>query len=209
MTDLAEISKIVFNAMSAEVDSIAATKDLIDENSFYQAAIAIMNANCIATCGCGHSGIACMHFAHSLCCVERSARFLSPSEALHGASGFLKKDDVMIFASRGGETDELFPIMDICKAKGVKIISVIENRGSKLAMLSDLVLGIKVVREADRDNCQGTSSFVATCSVFDALQSVIIELSDYGKNQFALIHPGGAVGKRLNKKEVGTDEKNP
>ena len=49
MTDLAEISKIVFNAMSAEVDSIAATKDLIDENSFYQAALAIMNANCIAT----------------------------------------------------------------------------------------------------------------------------------------------------------------
>ena len=70
-----------------------------------------------AAAGCGHSGIVCQHFAHLMCCIERPARFISPAEAVHGATGFLKKGDVMVFASRGGKTKELLPILDICKKK--------------------------------------------------------------------------------------------
>lgn len=85
----------------------------------------------IGAAGCGHSGIICQHFAHLMCCIERPARFISPAEAVHGATGFLQKGDVMVFASRGGKTKELLPIVDICKAKGVSIITVTENLESQ------------------------------------------------------------------------------
>ena len=70
----------------------------------------------IGTAGCGHSGIACQHFTHLVCCIERPARFISPAEAIHGATDYLQEGDVMVFASRGGKTAELLSILYICKA---------------------------------------------------------------------------------------------
>lgn len=108
-------------------------KTYFDEKQFAEAVKLLAGAQRIGTTGCGHSGIICQHMAHLMCCIERPARFISPAEAVHGATGFLKKGDVMIFASRGGKTKELLPILDICKAKGVTVISVTENMESPLA----------------------------------------------------------------------------
>lgn len=186
-------------AFTIESDSILATRDAIDPSVFAQAVYILSAAPRIGTTGCGHSGIACMHFAHSLCCIERPARFLSPAEAVHGASGFLKEGDVLVWASRGGKTDELFSILDICRTKKVTVIGVTENLDSPLAQRSDVIVPMKVTAETDRYNSQGTSSFTALSAVFDALQTAVIEETGYQNEQFALIHPGGAVGKRLNK----------
>ena len=173
--------------------------DYFDEEKFAKAVELLKNAVRIGTCGCGHSGIICQHMAHLLCCIERPARFISPAEAVHGATGYLQEGDVMIFASRGGKTKELLPIIDICKAKGVKIISVTENMESPLALSADVVLKQFVNRETDKYNSQGTTSSTALCMIFHALQTALIEETDYKNEQFALIHPGGAVGERLNK----------
>lgn len=186
------------SAFTIESDSILATRDAMDLDAFSKAVDALCNAPRIGTTGCGHSGIACMHFAHSLCCVERPARFLSPAEAVHGASGFLQSGDVLVWASRGGKTDELFSILDICHAKKVTVIGITENLSSPLAAKSHIVIPMKVTTETDRYNSQGTSSFTALSAVFDALQTAIVEETGYKNEQFALIHPGGAVGKRLN-----------
>ena len=185
-------------AFEIESNSILATKECMDWKEFEIATEVLSRAARIATTGCGHSGIACMHFAHSLCCVERPARFISPAEAVHGAAGYVQKGDVLVWASRGGKTDELFPIIDICHAKGVIVIGITENISSPLAEKSDIVVPMKVTSETDKYNSQGTSSFVALVAVFDALQTAIIEETNYKNEQFALIHPGGAVGKRLN-----------
>ena len=133
-----------------------------------------------------------------MCCIERPARFLSPAEAVHGGLGFVQKGDVLLLASRGGKTDELMPIADIARAKGATLIAVTENLSSPLAEKSDIVLAMKVTRECDRHNSQGTTSFAVTCAIFDALQTAVIELTGFKNEQFAAIHPGGAVGKRLN-----------
>ena len=186
-------------AFTIESDSILATRDAMDMEAFAKAVEALSKAERIGTAGCGHSGIACMHFAHSMCCVERPARFISPAEAIHGATGYLQEGDVMVWASRGGKTDELFKILDICHVKKVTIIGVTENLASPLAEMSDIVIPMKVTSETDRYNSQGTSSFTALAAVFDALQTAVIEETGYRNEQFALIHPGGAVGKRLNK----------
>ena len=183
-----------------EIDCIKGLEERFDEQAFSKAVELLKNAPRIGTSGCGHSGIMCQHFTHLLCCVEQPARFISPAEAVHGATGYLQKDDVMVFASRGGKTGELLPILDICKTKGVKVITITENLDSPLAKGADVVLQQYVNRETDKYNSQGTTSSTSLCLIFHALQTALIEETDYKNEQFALIHPGGAVGERLNKK---------
>ncbi len=185
-------------AYTIEAECIQEMLAYLDEEQFAKAVEALAKAERIGTIGCGHSGIMCQHFAHLLCCIERPARFISPAEAVHGATGFLQKGDVVVFASRGGKTKELLPIIDICKAKDVTIISITENLESPLAQSADIVLKQHVNRETDKYNSQGTTSSTALCIIFHALQTALIEETGYRNEQFALIHPGGAVGERLN-----------
>ena len=189
-------------AYDIEEACIREMKDHFDEEQFAAAVELLSNAPRIGAAGCGHSGIICQHFAHLMCCIERPARFISPAEAVHGATGFLQQGDVMVFASRGGKTGELLPIVDICKAKGVKIITVTENLESPLARSADVVIKQHVNRETDKWNAQGTTSTTALCMLFHALQAAVIEQTGYQAEQFALIHPGGAVGERLNNKAL-------
>ncbi len=187
-------------AFAIEAEEVLRAKEVMDWTAFEKAVEVMAKAERIGTAGCGHSGICCQHFAHLLCCIERPARFISPAEAVHGAMGFIQKGDVMVLASRGGKTAELIPIMNIARTKGAVIISVTEKMDSPLAQGADIVLPMRVDFETDKYNSQGTSSFVALSAVFDALQAALIEETGYENEQFALIHPAGAVGERLNKK---------
>ena len=186
-------------AFRIEAEALSAMEKVLREEPFLRAVDALAGAERIASSGCGHSGIACRHFAHLMCCIERPARFISPAEAVHGGTGFLKAGDVMLLASRGGKTAELLPILDICKKKGATVIAVTENMSSPLAEGADIVLPMSVTRETDRYNSQGTTSFTVLSGLFDALQAALIEVTGYQNEQFALIHPGGAVGERLNR----------
>jgi len=186
-------------AFQIEADCLTEGFDYIDTKEFARAVDALAQAQRIASCGCGHSGIACQHFSHLMCCIERPSRFISPAEAVHGATGFIQKGDVIVLASRGGKTQELLPVLRICKEKGATVIAVTENMESPLAKDSDIVLAMHVNRETDKYNCQGTTSFTAMSIIFDALQSALIEETGFQNEQFARIHPAGAVGARLNK----------
>jgi len=170
----------------------------IDITNFSEAVKAISNSNKIITCGCGSSGIAAKKFSHSLCCIEKSAQFLSPSEAVHGGLGCVKKNDVVIMISRGGKTVELLPIIDVCNKKDAILIAVTENLNSPLAEKSQIVISLYIEKESDKYNVMATSSFIVTVAIFDAMLVAIMEETDYKLEQFALIHPGGAVGERIN-----------
>ena len=185
-------------AYASEAQCIEEALSYFDDAAFSAAVAALAKAPRIGAAGCGHSGIACRHFAHLMCCIERPARFISPAEAVHGATGYLQPGDVMLFASRGGKTKELLPILDICKRKGVTVITVTENLESPLATGADIVLKQHVNRETDKYNSQGTTSTTSLIVIFHALQAALIEETGYRNEQFALIHPGGAVGERLN-----------
>lgn len=194
--------KAINDAVEIEADCIARLKDYIDLEEFSKAVELLKNAERIGASGCGHSGIICQHFCHLMCCIERPARFISPAEAIHGASGYLQSGDVMLFASRGGKTGELLPIIDICKKKNVKIIALTENLESPLAKSADAVLKMFITKETDKWNAQGTTSVTVQAVIFHALQAALIEETGYQAEQFGVIHPGGAVGERLNKKSV-------
>ncbi|MBQ8140118.1 MAG: SIS domain-containing protein [Clostridia bacterium] len=195
-----EIFEGAMNAFKIESESLLATAQVIDKEQFLKAVEVLSKAERIGSSGCGHSGIACRHFAHLMCCIERPARFISPAEAVHGGLGFIQKDDVIVLASRGGKTDELMPIADICKKKGAVVIGITENLSSPLAEKSDIVIAMKITRECDKYNCQGTTSFTVLAAIFDALQTAVLENTGFQNEEFAVIHPGGAVGKRLNSK---------
>ena len=187
------------NAYKIESECIAEAAAYFDEEAYGKAVEMLMTAPRIGASGCGHSGIMCQHVAHLMCCIELPARFISPAEAVHGTTGFLRAGDVMLFASRGGKTAELLPIMEICKRNGVKIITVTENTESPLAVGADVVLKQHVNRETDRYNCQGTTSTTSLGVIFHVLQTMLIEETNFQNEKFAVIHPGGAVGERLNK----------
>ncbi|MBQ5973767.1 MAG: SIS domain-containing protein [Oscillospiraceae bacterium] len=181
-----------------ESECIREMAEYFDEEAYGRAVELLKNAPRIGATGCGHSGILCRHFAHLMCCIERPAKFISPAEAVHGGTGFLQRGDVCLFASRGGKTGELLPILEICRRKGVRVIAVTEDADSPLAKGADVVLRQHVNRETDRYNCQGTTSSTALAVIFHVLQTMLIEETDFQNERFALIHPGGAVGERLN-----------
>ncbi len=186
-------------AFQIQSECLAEAFSHVGDEAFLQVVDKLATAPRIAASGCGHSGIACQHFAHLMCCIERPARFISPAEAVHGAMGFAQEGDVMLLASRGGKTQELMQILDICKRKKVYVIAVTENHASPLAQGADAVLGMYINRETDKHNTQGTTSFVMLSALFDALQAALIEKLDFQNESFAVVHPGGAVGERLNR----------
>ena len=193
------ILHVAQNVFSDEADSLKNAFSSISPSVFLFVVDALKNAERIAASGCGHSGIACRHFVHLMCCIERPARFISPSEGLHGALGYLQAGDVMLLASRGGETTELLAMLDVCKKRNVFVIAITENMDTLFAKEANLALGMKFGLEVDRYHSQGTTSFTVLSVLFDALQCALIEETDFQQERFASVHPGGAVGARLNR----------
>ena len=188
------------NAFLIESDAIEKAFACFDESEFAKAVNLLTAAERIGSSACGHSGIICQHFAHLMRCIGLTASFLSPSEAVHGALGFLRNGDVIVLASRGGKTKELLPILDVCKKQNVSVIAVTENLDSELAKNADAVLKMYVTRETDKYNAQGTTSSTVLAVIFHALQAALIEKTDFKNEHVATVHPPGAVGERLNKK---------
>ncbi len=192
---------LAIKSLEIERDAIGDIINYLDVDAFSKAVDALANCNRIMTCASGSSGIATKKFAHSLCCIELNAMFMPPSEAVHGGLGGLKKGDVMVMVSRGGKTVELLPIIDVCNKKQATLIAVTENLQSPLAENADIVVPLKIEKESDKLGVMATSSFIAKVALFDAMLAALIEETSYTKEQFALIHPGGAVGQMLNHAE--------
>lgn len=151
----------------------------------------------IITSGTGTSAAAARKIAHSLSCIERPSLFLSPADAVHGGLGVVQPGDVAILISKGGGTKELLALVPALKTKQVAIIGVTENEESPLARASSLVLRVRVKKEADEFNMLATTSTMAVIAVFDAVAIALMRYTGYTREQFAVIHPGGAVGERL------------
>jgi KpsF/GutQ family protein len=183
---------------SVEAASVRRLRESIDPEALTQCVKAI--AGCqgrVLTTGCGTSAAAARKIAHSLCCIERPALFLAPADALHGGLGLAQPADIAILISKGGNTREIVNLLSPLKAKHVPIIGVTENPDSAVGRAADLLLRVKVQREPDEFNMLATASTMAVIAVFDAICIALMKVTRYTQNQFAVIHPGGAVGERL------------
>lgn len=192
----------VRRCLRMEAESVQKLSDDIDEDTVIKAAKLIQNCKGkIILSGCGTSAMAAKKIAHSLNCIECPALFLTPSDAVHGGLGVVQAEDIVILISKGGNTSELVKLVNACKKKRAFLIAVSENPESGLAAEADLYLKIKVDREPCRFNMLATASTMAVIAVFDAVCIALMQMKEYKKEQFALIHPGGAVGERLLGKE--------
>ena len=190
-----DVAKHVW-AVGAEV--LESLDSIVDQETFARVVEAIADCNGrIVTAGVGTSGAAAKKITHTLSCVERPSFFLDPGDAVHGALGSVQEGDVAILISKGGGTREIVNIIGALETKKVPIIGVTENPESLLAEHSAIPLIVRVGREADKFNMLATTSTMAVVAVFDAVCIALMRHTDYTRDQFALIHPGGAVGERL------------
>lgn len=188
----------IHDSVKHERDSLDLLWQKMDPDAYARAIDLLVNSALTVTSACGSSGFAAKKFAHSLCCVECPGKFVPPSEAVHGGMGALRPGNVLILVSKGGKTEELLPLVDIARAKGAHLIAITANPKSEIARAADVVLEMCCVAESDRYGVMSTSSFASTVAIFDALMVGLMEEKDYRLESFALIHPGGAVGKQIN-----------
>lgn len=197
MTDT-EIFAEVRRCLTMEAEAVSRLAQELDREAVPAAAKALMDCKGkVILSGCGTSAMAAKKIAHSLNCIEIPALFLSPSDAVHGGLGVLQKEDILILISKGGGTQELVDLIPACKTKGAMLIGVSENPESKIARSADLYLKVKVEREPCRFNMLATASTLAVIATFDAICIALMQMTGYTREQFAVIHPGGAVGERL------------
>lgn len=179
MTDKEIISE-VNRCISMEADAIGKLTEVLDEKAVLETAKALQNCKGkVILSGCGTSAMAAKKIAHSLCCFEIPALFLSPADAVHGGLGVLQEDDILILISKGGNTQELVNLIPACRTKKAKLIGVSENPDSKIAQAADIYMKVKAEREPCRFNMLATSSTLAVISTFDAICIALMQMTGY------------------------------
>ncbi len=147
--------------------------------------------------GLGKSGLVGRKIASTLASTGTPAVFLHPAEGAHGDLGVLARGDVAVLISNSGETEELVKIISSIKRVGIKIMALVGNPESTLARDADIFIDVGVSSEACPDNLVPTASTTALLSVGDALAVVLLKKRGFEKEDFACLHPGGAIGRRL------------
>jgi arabinose-5-phosphate isomerase len=147
--------------------------------------------------GMGKSGIICRKIAATLSSTGTSAFFLHPAEAVHGDLGVIRSDDVVIAVSYSGETEELTRVLETIKRLGAQLIAITGGMQSTLAQSADVALNCHVSEEACPMNLVPTASTTAALALGDALAMSVLVEKGFQPEDFANLHPGGKLGKRL------------
>jgi len=147
--------------------------------------------------GMGKSGLIARKIVATMNSTGTPAIYLHPADAFHGDLGMVRKEDVVILLSKSGETEDLLHLVPLLKRLGIKLISMTSNKDSKMARESDINLFIDVTEEACPLDLAPTSSTTATLAMGDALSVVLLEMRGFTEQDFASLHPGGSLGKRL------------
>ena len=165
----------------------------------FPAAVAMLLAcrGRVIVTGMGKSGIIARKLAATLSSTGTAATFLHPAEALHGDLGIVQEGDVVIALSSSGETDELVRLLEAIRRIGAKLISVTGRPQSTLGQASDVALSCNVAEEACPMNLAPTASTTATLALGDALAMALSIRKGFKAENFADLHPGGRLGRRL------------
>ncbi|MDO8793313.1 MAG: KpsF/GutQ family sugar-phosphate isomerase [Vicinamibacterales bacterium] len=147
--------------------------------------------------GMGKSGIICQKIAATLASTGTPAHFLHPAEAIHGDLGVVQSDDVVVALSYSGETDEIVRLLEAIRRLGVKLIVISGVPGSTIAQAADVALDCSVAEEACPLNLVPTASTTAALALGDALAMTLLVEKGFRQEDFASLHPGGRIGKRL------------
>src|SRR5215207_524115 len=147
--------------------------------------------------GMGKSGIICRKIAATFSSTGTSSFFLHPAEAIHGDLGALRDDDVVLALSHSGETEELIRLFESIRRLGAKLVAITGDPQSTLARASDVTLDCSIAEEACPMNLVPTASTTAALALGDALAMTLLVRKGFREEDFASLHPGGKLGRRL------------
>jgi len=188
-----------FKKIAREVLEIEANELLKADVSGIEKAveIAFNTKGKVIVTGVGKSGLIGNKIAATLASTGTPSFFIHPTEALHGDLGMIGKKDSVIAISYSGESEELIKILPHIKRFEVPLIAMTGDKNSTLAKYADVILNIKVSKEACPLNAAPTSSTTLTLALGDALAVCLMKKRNFTKEDFASFHPGGSLGKRL------------
>jgi arabinose-5-phosphate isomerase len=155
----------------------------------------------VVVTGMGKSGLIGRKIAATFSSIGTPSLFLHPAEAMHGDLGMLVREDVLLAVSYSGETEEIIALLDTVKRLGIPLVTLTGDPRSTLAAASSVVLDISVKEEACTLNLAPTASTTASMAMGDALAIVLLERRGFGPADFAVLHPGGRLGKKLQRVE--------
>jgi arabinose-5-phosphate isomerase len=150
--------------------------------------------------GIGKSGIIAQKIVATFNSTGTPAVFLHSADSIHGDLGIIQEGDIVICISKSGDSTELINLLKVIRNFNVKIISIVGDLDSQLRKLSDVVIDASVKYEACPHNLAPTSSTTVALVLGDALAISLLKKKEFSKEEFAMLHPGGILGKRLNLK---------
>jgi len=193
-----DILKIGQDLIDEQLDALTALKNRLNDNFIK---IVELMSNCrgrIIIIGLGKSGIIGRKISATLNSTGTFSSFIHASDALHGDLGNINYQDIVLFLSKSGNTDEVKKIIPLVKRMKVKIIGMTGNIESYLALNADFILDVSISKEACPNNLAPTTSTTMQLVMGDALSISLLKLNKFSTEDFAKLHPGGALGRKLN-----------
>ena len=187
--------------LQTEAAAILALMERLDDRFAHAVRLLLDCRGRVIVTGMGKSGIICRKIAATLSSTGTPAFFLHPAEAIHGDLGVLQSDDVIVALSYSGETDELLRLVETIKRLGARLITVTGDPQSTLGKAADVALDCHVSKEACPLNLVPTASTTAALALGDALAMTLLVAKGFKQEDFANLHPGGKLGKRLMRAE--------
>jgi arabinose-5-phosphate isomerase len=196
-TQVASDLDLAARVLRTEAAAILALVDRLDER-FERAVQMLLDCRGrVIVTGMGKSGIIGRKVAATLASTGTPAFFLHAAEAIHGDLGVIRGDDVVVALSHGGASDEMLGLIETVKRLGARIVAVTGSPASPLGQSADVVLDCRVDEEACPMNLAPTASTTAALALGDALAMVLLVRRGFRDEDFANLHPGGRLGKRL------------
>jgi len=183
--------------LTTEAEAIVRLRDRLDDSFLRAVEMLVGCQGRIVWTGMGKSGIICRKLAATMASTGTPALFLHPAEAIHGDLGMVKPGDVVVALSNSGETEELLRLVEYLKRLGNPLLAITSNPASTLAGHADIHLNLGVDREACPHNLAPTASTTASLALGDALAMVVSVRKGFRPEDFAELHPGGGLGRRL------------
>lgn len=192
-----EIKQIICQEMSRAAEAIQMAAERLDENVEKAVDILLSCRGKVIVTGMGKTGIIARKIAATLASTGTTAIFLHAAEGIHGDLGILQKDDVVIAISNSGNTRELISIIPYFKFNRIPIIALTGNLESALAKNADVVVDCKVPKDYEPFGLVPTASTTVALAMGDAICVSLLKMRDFKETDFAKIHPGGTIGKKL------------
>jgi len=197
MDELNKTKEVARRVIRMEKEAVSALEERIDDQFVHAVNLIFKTKGRVVVTGLGKSGAIGRKISATLTSTGTASYFLHAAEGAHGDLGMVHRDDIVICISKSGETEELYHLLPVFKKLQIPVVAITGGMKSTLAKNADVVLNTAVKEEACPHDLAPTTSTTAALVMGDALAIALLERRNFSRSDFAFLHPGGNLGKRL------------